>query len=77
MADCRLCVYFVPFEKLDDRLKEKVAVQAAKRGEKPLGWCGYDGHQHVVTYYEGKCRYFTRKPYKIINLYGTEVIIYR
>lgn len=57
MADCRKCVFFIPYELLTDEYKEKAAVQAAKRGiYHPLGWCQL--YDRVVTYYRGRCRGF-------------------
>ena len=71
-ADCRKCVYFIPFEKLNDILKEKAVVYAAKRGKEPLGWCTYSDPGHVITHYTGKCRRYTPKP--SINMKITDFI---
>ena len=74
-ADCRKCIHFIPFDKLDDHLKEVACVQAAKWFRKdPLGWCRK--RDSVITYYEGTCRFFSRKPEKYRTLDGREIIWY-
>ena len=61
MADCRKCIYFVPYDALDPETLEKALVWIAKHrpGAELKGWCRYYGQP--VTYYTGRCKAYTPK----------------
>jgi len=67
-ADCRLCIYFVPVEKLslESRVVLERWVERNRPNEPLLGFC--KKFRRPVTYYVGECHGFQKRVMKQLRL---------